>query len=115
MYSSFKAPKLLYHFFNNRVAKEFINKSIINSQSNGPGFRLQASCFRDGLILHACEREGLNHWQYHKVVAKLYFMARSGSRSVHLAVDTERSFQTVELQQTHLDIPRTMQYRIAAL
>jgi hypothetical protein len=27
---------------------------------NGSGFRLQASGFRDGLILHTCEREGLN-------------------------------------------------------
>jgi hypothetical protein len=31
------------------------------------GFRLQASGFRDRLILRTCEREGLNHWQYHKV------------------------------------------------
>jgi hypothetical protein len=26
------------------------------------GFRLQASGFRDGLILHTCEREGPSHW-----------------------------------------------------
>ncbi len=32
-----------------------------------------------------CEREGLNHWQYHTVIAKLHFMA--GSRSVHCTVD----------------------------
>ncbi len=33
--------------------------------------RLQASGFRDGLILHMCEREGPDHWQYHKVVGEL--------------------------------------------
>jgi hypothetical protein len=44
--------------------------------------RLQASGYRDGLISHTCEREGPSYWQYHKVVAKLHFMARSGSRSV---------------------------------
>jgi hypothetical protein len=34
-------------------------------------FWVQASGFRDELILHTCEREGPSHWQYHKVVAKL--------------------------------------------
>ncbi len=33
----------------------------------------QASGFRDGLILHTCEREGPCHWQYQKVVAKPHF------------------------------------------
>ncbi len=42
----------------------------------------QASGFKDKLILHTSEREGLNHWQYHKVVAKLHFMARSGSQDL---------------------------------
>jgi hypothetical protein len=27
----------------------------------------QASGFREGLILHTCEREGPSHWQHHKV------------------------------------------------
>jgi hypothetical protein len=61
-------------------------------------YRLQASGFRDGLILHTCEREGPSHWQYHKVVAKLHFMARSGSRSVH---------STTQLQRQELGLRRT--------
>ncbi len=36
---------------------------------------VQASDFRDELILHTREREGLNHWQYHKVVA-LHLISR---------------------------------------
>jgi hypothetical protein len=49
-------------------------------------FGLQASGFRDGLISHACEREGTGLWQHHKVVAKVHFMARSGPGSVHTVI-----------------------------
>jgi hypothetical protein len=43
------------------------------------GFRLPASNFRLLTSGMCYFREGLNHWQYHKVVAKLHFMARSES------------------------------------